>query len=284
MPTEYILLLLATGWGLALPTMSIGFLIIAVVAILAVATVLSMVGLGGGILYVPVLLALGMPFHEAATTSLFVIMVASASAAIIYCWRRFVDWKLALVIEPPTFALAFAAGFIAHYINVPVLKILFATILIVASYFMLRPAKETEVKAAGRWGYWHRKLDDNEFVVNLPLLMPVTAVAGFVAGILGIAGGVLKLPAMVLVGGVPMRIAVGTSALMVTATAFAGFCGHLPGGYFQPWVAIPLAAVAFFGGQIGSRLSVKTEAGRLRKLFAVAVTLASVWMIISAFI
>jgi uncharacterized membrane protein YfcA len=281
-PTEYILILLATGWELALPTMSISFLIIAAVAILAVATVFSMVGLGGGILYVPIFLALGMPFREATITSLFVIMVGSVSAAIIYYWRRFADWKLALAIEPPTFAMAFAAGFIAHYINVPALKILFAAILILAGYLMLRPAKETEVKAAGRWGHWHRRLDDNEFVVNLPFLMPVTAAAGFVAGLLGIAGGVLKVPAMVLGGGVPMRIAVGTSALMVTATAFAGFCGHLPGGHFQPWVAIPLAAVAFFGGHIGSRLSVKTEAGRLRKLFAMLLFLTSVWMVISA--
>ena len=74
-------------------------------------------GQGGGVVYVPILLALGMSVHDAATTSLFVIVATSVSAAIIYRSRRTVDWKLALVIEPLTFVLAFGGGLAANYIN-----------------------------------------------------------------------------------------------------------------------------------------------------------------------
>lgn len=262
--------------------MSIGFLVIAIVAVLAVSTVFSMVGQGGGVLYVPILLALGTDFHDAATTSLFVIVATSASAAIIYRRRRLVDWRLALAIEPPTFAMAFVGGLVAGYISVTALKIVFAMVLIMASFFMFRPAQETEVKPTQAWGHWRRSMGASDYVVRIPILMPVTTLAGFVAGMIGVAGGLFKLPAMVLLGGVPLRIAIGTSSLMVAATAFAGFCGHIPGGYFQPWVAIPLAGSAFAGGRIGSAVSVTMETGMLRRLFAVILLSASGWMIMNA--
>jgi uncharacterized membrane protein YfcA len=261
---------------------SVGFLIIAIAAILAVSTVFSMVGQGGGVLYVPILLALGTDFHEAATTSLFVIVATSGSAAIMYRSRRFVDWKLALAIEPPTFGMAFAGGLLAEYIGVLALKVIFAGVLIVASFFMLRPTEESHVEPGQGWGHWHRTTGDSDYIVGLPILMPATTAAGFVAGMIGVGGGLFKLPAMVLLGGVPLRIAIGTSALMVTATALAGFVGHIPGGYFQPWVALPLAVSAFAGGRIGSALSVGVEAGMLRRLFAGILLLASAWMIVNA--
>jgi len=261
---------------------SVGFLVIGIAAILAVSTVFSMVGQGGGVLYVPILLALGTDFHEAATTSLFVIAATSGSAAIMYRRRRFVDWKLALAIEPPTFGMAFVGGLVAQYIGVPALKVVFAAVLIVASFFMFRPTRESEAKLGQGWGHWRRSMGDSDYIVRLPILIPITTAAGFVAGMVGVSGGLFKLPAMILLGGVPMRIAIGTSSLMVTATALAGFLGHIPGGYFQPWVAIPLAASAFAGGRIGSALSVRVEAGMLRRLFAVILLLASAWMIVNA--
>lgn len=262
--------------------MSIVSLVIAIAAILAVSITFSMVGQGGGVLYVPILLALGTDFHEAATTSLFAIMATSGSAAIMYRRRRFVDWKLALAIEPPTFGMAFAGGLVAQYVGVPALKALFAAVLIVASFFMFRPARESDLKPVRGWGHWRRNMADSDYSVRLPALMPVTSAAGFVAGTVGLSGGILKLPAMVLLGGVPMRIAIGTSSLMVAATALAGFLGHIPGGYFQPWVAMPLAASAFAGGRIGSALSVNIQADVLRRLFAVLLLIASAWMIANA--
>jgi uncharacterized membrane protein YfcA len=264
--------------------MAITSIIVAAVAVLAVSAAFSMLGQGGGILYVPILLALGMTVHDAATTSLFVIVATSVSAAIIYGRRRIVDWKLALVIEPPTMALAFAGGLLANSIDATVLKIVFAGVLIIAAILMLRPAREKEADTSRGWGHWSRKVGDNSYVVRLPGLMPVTAVAGFVAGMIGISGGIFKLPAMVLIGRVPMRIAIGTSSLMVAATALAGLSGHIVGGSFNVVAALPLAAAAFAGGRLGSSLSIRVKAPALRVLFAIVLLLTSVWMIVDIFI
>jgi uncharacterized membrane protein YfcA len=264
--------------------MAITSIIIAVAAILAVSVAFSMVGQGGGSLYVPILLALGMGVHDAATTSLFVIVATSISAAIIYRRRRTIDWKLALVIEPPTLALAFVGGLLAIYIDATVLKIVFAGVLIIASILMIRPASEKETNNSHGWGHWSRKMGDNKYVVRLPGLMPVTAAAGFVAGMIGISGGIFKVPAMVLIGRVPMRIAIGTSSLMVAATALAGLSGHIVSGSFNVIAALPLAAAAFVGGRLGSSLSIRVNAPALRVLFAVILLLTSISMIVSIFI
>jgi uncharacterized membrane protein YfcA len=264
--------------------MSIPFIIIGVFAILAVSTVFSMVGQGGGVLYVPILLALGMGVHDAATTSLFVIVATSISAAIIYRRRRTVDWKLALIIEPPTIILAFVGGLLANHLDATILKIVFAGVLIIASILMLKPTKEQITVEQHGWGYWKRTMGDKSYSARLPGLMPVTAAAGFVAGMIGVAGGILKLPAMVLIGRIPMRIAVGTSALMVSITALSGLAGHLVGGSFNALVALPLAASAFAGGRLGSSLSLRVKAPALKTIFAVILLLTAVWMIVSIYI
>ena len=259
-------------------------IIIAAAAILAVSVAFSMVGQGGGTLFVPILLALGMGVHDAATTSLFVIVATSISAVIIYSRSRIIDWKLALVIEPPTIALAFVGGLLAISINETILKIVFAGVLIIAGILMIRPAMEKETNNSHGWGHWRRKLGDNSYVVRLPGLMPVTAVAGFVAGMIGISGGIFKMPAMVLIGRVPVRISIGTSSLMVAATALAGLSGHIVSGSFNVVAALPLAAAAFVGGRLGSSLSIRIKAPALRLLFAIILLLTSVWMIVDIFI
>jgi uncharacterized membrane protein YfcA len=264
--------------------MPVTSIIVAAVAVLAVSVAFSMVGQGGGTLYVPILLALGMGVHDAATTSLFVIVATSISAAIIYGRRRIVDWKLALVIEPPTMALAFAGGLMANSIDATLLEAVFAGVLIIVSILMIKPGTEKETGNSHGWGHWSRKMGDNSYVVRLPGLMPVTAAAGFVAGMIGISGGIFKVPAMVLIGRVPMRIAIGTSSLMVAATALAGLSGHIVTGSFNVVAALPLAAAAFAGGRLGSSLSIRVNARVLRVLFAIILLLTSVWMIVHIFI
>jgi uncharacterized membrane protein YfcA len=261
--------------------MPVTSIVIAAFAIFGASTALSMVGIGGGVIYVPILLALGMSIHDAATTSLFVILGTSVSAFIRYRQRGYVDWKLALVIEPPTFLMAFAGGLVADYINALVLKVVFAAMLILVSFFMVRNIVEKENIPVWRWGYWQRTLRDTTYVVRLPWLMPATTVAGFVAGMIGISGGVFKVPAMVLLGNVPMRIAIGTSSLMVGFTALAGLSGHVISGSFDILIALPLMAAASAGGWLGSSISVQARIRILRMFFAILLLLVSVWLIVS---
>jgi uncharacterized membrane protein YfcA len=261
--------------------MPVTSVIIAAFAILAASTAFSMVGIGGGVLYVPILLALGMGIHDAATTSLFVILGTSVSAFIRYRQRSYVDWKLALAIEPPTFVMALVGGLVANYIDALALKMVLAAALVLVSFFMVRNIVEKESVPVQRWGYWPRALGDTTYVVRLFWLMPATTIAGFMAGMIGISGGVFKVPAMVLLGNVPVRIAIGTSSLMVGFTAIAGLCGHIIGGSFDILIALPLAAAALVGGWLGSSLSIQARTEILRRFFAVLLLLVAIWLIVS---
>jgi uncharacterized membrane protein YfcA len=188
----------------------------------------SMIGLGGGALYVPILLAFNFPFYQAAAISIFIIMALSISASLVYYRAQLIDWKLALVIEPLTAIMSFAGGFYSYFVRIKELKILLILILIVSGYFMLKPVKEIKNKFVNRrkWGFWSRKFGEDAYSVNLVVAFPLSALSGLMAGLLGIGGGIIKVPLMVLLLGVPMKVAVGTSCFMVGLTALFGFWGH----------------------------------------------------------
>jgi uncharacterized membrane protein YfcA len=109
--------------------------------------------------------------------------------------------------------------------------------------------------------------------------VPIMVLAGFVAGMLGVGGGLLKVPAVVVLGSVPMSIAVGSSSLMIGVTALTGFVGHLLRGHFDLRLTVILAAGVLIGSQIGPRFSVKTDQARLKKYFAVLLLAIAAWLV-----
>jgi len=227
----------------------------------------SMIGIGGGVLYVSILLAFGFPFYQAAAISIFIIMSLSISSSLVYYRVQLVDWKLALIIEPLTAIMSLIGGYYSSFIRIKELQILFILVLIVSGYFMIKSIKEIQDKFINerKWGYWLRKFGEEEYSVNLLIGLPLTALAGIMAGLLGIGGGIIKVPLMVLLLGVPMKIAVGTSCFMVGITALFGFWGHFFAGHFEPKMALILALVVFAGAQAGSRISIKVDKILLKK-------------------
>ena len=119
--------------------MSTATLIALFLIIFLVGLVFSMFGQGGGSFFVPIMVAFAIPFHDAASTSLFVLMATSLSATWVYARSRRIDWKLALVVDPVTDLLAFVSGYFAVQVSGSVLKALFAFVLLASSYFMFRP-------------------------------------------------------------------------------------------------------------------------------------------------
>jgi hypothetical protein len=252
----------------------------AVVFVVAVAT--SMVGRGGGNFYVPILVASGMAIGQAATTAQVILVATAVASSLIFQKHRTVDWKLALVIDPPTDVMAFVGGFFAHCFGGLVLKMVFAVLLVLAGSFMLRPVKERGGIKVERFGLWHRAFGAYHYAVNLWLALPMTAAVGFVAGMVGISGGSFKIPLMVLLCGVPMRIAVGTSSVMVAVTALMGFLGHTAAGDFNPASALPLVGAATLGGMVGGMSSVRVDPRKLKKVFALTTLAAAVFMGLNA--
>lgn len=251
------------------------------VVILIIAIFMSMVGKGGGNFYILAMAAAGISMHNAASTSQLIMVSTAVVAIFIFNKNKKVDWKLALIIDSPTDIMAFVGGYLAGNFSGNMMKIIFASLLVLVSIFMFIPVKERNMKNINRLGYLKRKFGDNEYIVNLWLAIPITAIVGFFAGILGISGGTFKIPLMVLACGVPMEIAVGTSSAMVAVTALMGLIGHSIKGNFNPQLAIPLAIAAVFGGLIGSKCAVKSKPKNLKLIFAVINILAAVIMLVS---
>ena len=86
------------------------------VVIFFIAIVMAMTGRGGGNFYVPVLVAAGLAMHEAATVAQFILFCTAIAALLIFNKNRTVDWKLALVIDPPTDIMAFVGGYYVHFL------------------------------------------------------------------------------------------------------------------------------------------------------------------------
>ena len=247
---------------------------------LVVSAVFSMFGQGGGAFYVPMLLALSVPIYVAATTSQALIMVVSLSSLLVFARARTVDWKLVLLIEPPTNVGAFLGGYLSPYIPAGIAKVCFAGVLLVGAYYMvllLRIAGERHDRA--HWWLWHRIGVADPYTINVLVLIPMMLSAGFIAGMLGVGGGLIKVPAIVVLGGVPMSIAVGSSSLMIGVTALTGFAGHYMRGHFDPILTAALAGGVLIGSQIGARFAIRANPAKLKKYFAVLLAVISIWLI-----
>ncbi len=250
-----------------------------------ISTVFSMIGMGGGILYVPVLLFAGFSIKQAPPISL-ILIVATSAAALFTFWRsRKVDWKLALVIDPPTDVMAFVGGYLSARVPEAALQATLAGVLVVAGTLMTRRSSgQANARALPTgWWHWHRRFNDVAYSVNLPLVLTATALVGILSGMIGITGGIIKLPIMVLLCGVPMDVAVATSTAMVAVTATSGLAGHALHGVVQWRTGTVLAVAAVAGGLLGSRISVSADKGRLKRLFGFVVLLIAFRLAIGLF-
>jgi len=250
--------------------------------ILLLAAVMTMTGRGGGNFYVPLLVAAGQPMHEAATTGQLILVAAALTGMLIFHKHKKVDWKLALVIDPPTDIMAFVGGYFSYLVSGVALKFILSALLLVAAFCMLLRAHERPIGDRKRFGFWRRTFGGTQYVVNLWFAIPITAATGLAAGAVGISGGSFKVPLMVLLCGVPMDVAVGTSSAMVAVTALMGFLGHSTAGHFDWQWAVPAACCAAVGSIIGARQALRTRPKALKTVFALTTLGAAIFMVINA--
>lgn len=261
--------------------MEISFVLI---LFLLIGIALSAVGLGGGAFYVPLLLALGYAFPVASSTSLFLIMVTGLSAFSRFQRARLVDWQLAVVMDTFTDLGAFVGGYTSVHFQSNFLKIAFGVLLILAAIFIfkMQTSEKKVIRKTGA-GYWQREFGEFKYSIFVPAIIPITFAIGYFSGALGIAGGLLKIPIMILWFGIPVKIAVATSSLMVGLTGLLGFAGHIFTGQINWLLCLAIGIVVLVGGQIGSRISIKLPEKKVKKGLAFILLLISLWMIGNAF-
>jgi len=248
---------------------------------LAISIVLGGVGMGGGAFYVPLLLALGYGYPEASSTSLFLIMITGLSAFSRFRRARLVDWKLAVVMDVFTDLGAFVGGSTAVHIDARYLQMAFGVVLVFASIGVLRIQGKDSALSIGRsgFGWWRREFNGFAYSLHLPTVIPLTFAIGYLSGALGIAGGLLKVPVMILWFAVPAKVAVATSSLMVGLTGLFGFGGHVLTGSIDWPLCLGVSAVVLLGGQIGSHISISLPERRVKQVLAAVLLLVAAWMI-----
>lgn len=229
----------------------------------------SMMGLGGGAIYTPIQVWLGIDFHVAATTSLFLIMIASLSSTMVFHKAEKIDWPLACVLELVAALGGFLGGFYSYLFSSKVLSLIFSCVAALFAVIMLfdRLQRGCKYQSTRHIYIWKRHVYNRVYQVHMPLALLAGFVVGILGGLLGIGGGILMVPLMVVLLGIPMDIAVGTSAFMVGITALGGFSGHYLQGDWDWKTSLILACFVFIGGQIGSRCSIVTDQKRLKKGF-----------------
>lgn len=252
----------------------------------------SMVGLGGGVFIIPALtLFLGVPIHSAISASLIAVVATSTTAAAAYVREDLSNMRLGMTMETMTVSGALVGGFIGASLSKGVLSAVFGGVMVVVSIYMVAGKQAVHAPAAreedlGLLGhsYFDRNLQTVVAykVYRLPVGMAVSGVAGAISGLLGVGGGFLKVPVMVLAMRVPVRAAVSTSSFMIGVTACASSVVYFARGLVDPAVAVPVVFGVTLGAYVGSKLTLRVKSSVLTVSLAIVLFAFSVQMILSA--
>ena len=263
----------------------------------------SALGVGGGVFIVPILtLALHLPIQVAFGSSLVAIVANSGTAAGIYTRARLTNIKLGLLLETTTIPGAIIGGLAVAVIAPSILSALFGLALLYVAYTMLTRrhfmSDGTQldshiVQPNNNTGNLSSSLANSYYDQNLGKVVtykvtrvPVGLGAGFFAGILssllGIGGGIIKVPVMHLVMGLPMKATIATSTFMIAITATAGALIYHYYGYIYPFIVAPLVIGVVIGSILGTELTKRAGGILLRRIFGVFLFLVALLMFLKA--
>ena len=236
-------------------------LLLAFVLALPVGIALGLLGGGGSILTVPLLVyVLGVETKSAIATSLFVVGVTAIAALVLHARAKNVRWRTGLIFGTSAMMGAYLAGRVAEQIPGVVLLVAFGVMMLVTAVAMLR--KRSVAPAAS-----------DAVPARLPIFKVLLEglVVGGVTGLVGAGGGFLVVPALVLLGGLPMHVAVGTSLVVLALKSFAGFAGYLGHASIDWPLAIVISLAAVVGSLVGAAWSARVPQRMLRRGFALFV-------------
>lgn len=220
---------------------------------------LGLLGGGGSILTVPVLVYLiGQSPQAAVTTSLAIVGANSALGAFFHRSQGTLNWRVALVFGGTGMVVSYFAAGLSRQFSPSALMVAFALLMFVVGILLLRqkasPVQNTE---------------DDQLKVWKVLLGGASV--GLLTGILGVGGGFLIVPVLVMLVGMPMHHAVGTSLVVIAMNSVAGFFGHLSGVSLDVPLITAFIVAGVVGTFAGARLGKHFDARLLRKAFAVFV-------------
>ena len=228
--------------------------------------VLGFLGGGGSILTVPALVYIVGQSPQAAVTASLIIVGSNASMGAMFHRRQgTLNWRVALLFGGVGMITAYYAAGLSHHIPAPVLMTLFAVLmLVVGGLMILRKTPERSEEEPRSW---------------LVTLLSGAGV-GVLTGFLGVGGGFLIVPALVMLVGLPVRQAVGTSLIVIAMNSLAGFLGHLSNLALDMVVVGIFVGAGLVGAFAGARLARILKPEMIRTSFAVFVVLLGVVLLV----
>lgn len=247
----------------------------------------AMLGLGGGILIVPILtLGFGLPLPAAVGISLVCVIATSTGAAAVNVRAGRADVRLGTSLGAGTVVGAVTGGLIAGLLPERVIAALFAALLAYTAITMLNRLRGDAPEPADDEGLRPSAPDGPDAPAyrthRLPLAIGGSFVAGNVSGLLGVGGGIVTVPLVHLVMGAPMRVAVATSNFMIGITAAAGAYAYLFRGDVEPRVAAPMVVGVAIGATLGAVLGARIRVRWLTMVFVVVVAYVAIQMALRA--
>jgi uncharacterized membrane protein YfcA len=289
------------------------FLLLVFLTSFLAGTVGALLGLGGGIIVVPALsLLFGIDIHLAIGASIVSVIATSSGSAVRYLRDHISNLRIGMFLELATTAGAITGAFVGAYLGGPVLFFVFGVVMLYSCVVMLqrgkmeqaslasaldpetlRRAPDTE-KSLGRRLARRLRLDSEYYdaalkrkigyrVQGVPLGFGLMYIAGTVSGLLGIGGGVLKVPAMDIAMRIPMKASTTTSNFMIGVTAAASAGVYFSRGDINPAIAAPVALGVLLGALLGAQLLVRTRGAVIRQIFVVVLVLTALEMFLRAF-
>ena len=229
----------------------------------------SMIGLGGGIIVVPVLTFLGFPPTLAASNSLFAAFSNAVASTISYSRQKRIEYSVGLKLGLLAIPGTILGAYISSDVTPGIFKILFGLILISSSVYI----------------FLKRKIESKE--INTSKLVMILAIgASFFAGIIssffGIGGGIIFVPLMVVAMGMGMKNAAPTSQFILLFASFTGLLTHSILGHPDFVQSLFLAVGAFVGGLLGARISLEIKEKNLQILVSIVIIAAAIKLFIDA--
>jgi len=252
----------------------------------------ALLGLGGGLIVIPALtLLLHVDIRLAIGASIISVIATSSGAAAAYVREHLANIRVAMFLELGTTVGAMTGAYLAGRVHPHWLYLFFGAMLIYSAGAMLRGVHSVSTEApVGRLSEWLRlsgsyydHLEDTQvaYTVRRPLAgLGLMYGAGTISGLLGVGSGALKVTAMDLAMGLPMKVSTATSNLMIGVTAAASAGVYFARGQIDPFIAAPVALGVLGGALLGSRHLRHVPSGLLRKLFIVVLVVIAVQMIL----
>lgn len=247
-------------------------MVLAWIGALFIGITLGLLGSGGSILTVPVLTYLvGQETKVAIAGSLMIVGIISLFSVIPYARQKLVKWRTVVLFGIPGMVGAVVGAWAAHFVSDAMQMLIFSVLLLMASYLMFKPMKLKDA-------------DHEHAERGMSKIMLDGFIVGAVTGLVGVGGGFLIIPALVILGGLSMRLAVGTSLVIITIKSFAGFIGYLDVldamQLSVDWnIIFIFSLIGVVGGWLGHKISSKVNQAQLKKGFAVFLVLMGAFIL-----